>query len=239
MSPTESTDAPGTAVGPAGTQALVVHSDLRCPWARVAVHRLLAAADRRGATGTLTIDHRWFPVGEGDDPVDPAELDRELAAVAPLLPDVGWATWSDADVAFPTSTRRAAAWVQAAKAASPQASMTLDLALRDALFADARDIADDAVIEAIAADVPDLDVPLVQAELASGRPDIELDRHAEVAASGAVELSPTIVAAERSSWANPGIELDVDDHGTVQVRSDDPAVHDEILETFLTTRHYD
>lgn len=238
MPSTEPSAAPGPGTSP-GTQALVIHSDLRCPWAHVAVHRLLAAAERRGLGGELRIDHRWFPLGEEATLEDAAALDRELAAIAALEPDAGWTTWADRDATFPASTRRAAAWVQAAKAVGSDASTALDRALRRSLFAEAADIDDDAVIERVAGVVPDLDVAAVRAELASGRPDAELDRQAEVSASDAVPASPTIVAADGTSWTNPGIDFDVGDDGVPVVRHDDPGVHDQIIETFLATKQYD
>lgn len=236
--PTREPAATGPAVGPAGTQAIVVHSDLRCPWAHVAVHRLLGAAERGGIADELVVDHRWFPLDEGSPPEDPAALDRELAAIRALEPDAGWTEWSGRDVRFPTSARTAAAWVQAAKATSPQASTVLDRALRRALFAGGRDIGDESVIEDVASGVGGVDVGAVRREASSGRPDAELDRQAEVASSDAIPASPTIVVADGTMWVNPGIEFDVED-GVPQVRGDDPSVYDRILETFLAAKQYD
>jgi len=230
MSAPEPTAAPGTAVAPAGTQAIVVHSDLRCPWAHLAVHRLLAAAERRGIAGELVIDHRWFPLGDDALPADAAALDHEIAPIAERESAAGWTTWADRDVTFPRSARTAAAWVQGAKAVGPQASTALDRALRRALFAQGRPIDDEAVIEEVAASVEGVDVDAVRAEVASGRPEAELDRQAEVAASDAVPASPTIALAGGEVWVNPG----VDPEG-----GDDPGVFDEILDTFLATKQYD
>jgi len=238
MPPEETPAATGTAVGPAGTQAIVVHSDLRCPWAHVAVHRLLDAAERRGIAGELVIDHRWFPIGDDAVPDDPAALDRRLAPVAELDPGAGWTTWADRDAAFPRDSRVAAAWVQGAKAVSPQASTALDRALRVALFGEGRDIADEDVVEEVATGVPDLDVAAVRAEVASGRPDTELERQAAVSATDAVPASPTVVLAGGETWVNPGIEVELVD-GVPRVDADAPDVYDEILESFLAGKQYD
>ena len=236
--PTGEPAATGPVVGPAGTQAIAVHSDLRCPWAHVAVHRLLGTAERLGVADELVVDHRWFPLGEDATPQDPAALDRELAAIGALEPDAGWTEWSGRDVTFPTSARTAAAWVQAAKATSPQASTVLDRALRRALFAGGRDIADESVIADVASGLDGVDVDAVRREVASGRPDAELDRQAEVASSDAIPASPTIVVAGGNVWVNPGIEFDIEG-GVPQIRGDDPSVYDEIIETFLAARQYD
>jgi predicted DsbA family dithiol-disulfide isomerase len=231
-------DATSTVI-PAGTHALVVYSDLRCPWAHVAVHRLLAAAERRGVGSELFIDHRWFPLGDEALPDDAEALDRELGAIRAIEPDAGWSTWADSDHPFPTSSRRAAAWVQAAKAASPDASAALDRALRRALFAERADLTDDEVIEGIAADLASLDLDAVRAELSSERPEAELDRQREQSATDLVPASPTIVAADGTSWTNPGVDFEVGGDGTPEIEHDDPAVYDEIIETYLAQRHYD
>ena len=240
MAPSEhAPSAVDPSVAPAGTQGLAVHSDLRCPWARIAVHRLLGAAERRGIGGELVIDHRWFPLGDEAAPGDPSELDRRLAAIGPIEPDLAWATWAELDHPFPTSSRLASAWVQAAKAAGPDASAALDRALREALFADGADIADPQVLEQVAGDVAGLDLDELRAELDSGRPDAELDRHAEAAERDEIPASPTIVAADGTIWTNPGIEHGTDDDGLPRVESDDPTAYDDIVDAFIAAKHYD
>jgi predicted DsbA family dithiol-disulfide isomerase len=236
MPPTGHAPSASGAARPAGTQSLAVHSDIRCPWAHVAVHRLLDAAERRGIGGELHIDHRWFPIGDGLGD-DPEALAAELATVSELEPGAGWS--EPAGRSFPGSGRLAAEWVQAAKAVSPSASVGLDRALRRALFADGLPVDDGPTVDRIAADLLGADVVRVRAELESGRPGTELDRHAEVAAGGDVAASPTIVLADGRSWTNPGIEVEHADDGGPVVRSDDPSVHDEIVEAFLTLKHYD
>lgn len=225
------------AVAPAGSHAIVVHSDLRCPWAHVAVHRLLDAAARRGVEQELCLDHRWFPLDD-ELPADPAARDRMIAPAQALDPEAGWAGWVDDDVSPGGSARLAAAWVQAAKAQGPAASMALDRAFRQAFFADHRDLDDPDSVAAIAAAVDEVDAEAAAAEVASGRPASELDRQSEVSGSDVVPTSPTIVLADGSRWANPGIRFHLDD-GVPVVDEDDPAVHDEIIERFLALRHYD
>lgn len=225
-----------TAVAPAGSHAIVVHSDLCCPWAHVAVHRLLAAAARLGVEQELSLDHRWFPLDEAL-PEDPAAIDEHLAPMQALDPDAGWRSWVG-DGPAPTGSRVGAAWVQAAKAQSPAASVALDRALRRAFFADHRDLDDPETVAGVAATVAEVDVDAAAAEVASGRPQAELDRHAEVSRSELVPASPTFVLADGSRWTNPGVEFHVED-GVPVVDEDDPTVHDEIVERFLALRHYD
>jgi predicted DsbA family dithiol-disulfide isomerase len=244
MAPDGPTDArdPGTpgasAVAPAGTAALVVYSDPRCPWAHVAVRRLLASAERQGVETELCVDHRWFPLDDGAMPTDGEALDRKLEAIRSLEPDATWHRWTGASGSFPASSRLAAAWVQGAKRSSAAASMGLDRALREALFDDGRDISDESVVIEVAGGVDEVDVDLVGREVASGRPDEELERHAELARSELVPASPTIVLTDGSTWTNPGIEFSSDD-GVPTIDRDDPTVHDDIVEAFLALRHYD
>ncbi len=227
-----------TPAAPSGTNAVVVHSDLRCPWAHVAVHRLLSAVDREGMGSELLIDHRWFPLGDGAMPDDPADVDRKLEPLHALEPGLDWHRWADGGVDFPRGSRLAAAWVQGAKQVGPAASVALDRALRTALFVDGRDISDPAVIEEVAASVEVVDLDVVRAEVESGRPDAELDRQAELAGCEAVPVSPTVVLADGSTWANPGIESRTED-GTPVVESDDPGVYAEIVDAYRAQRHYD
>lgn len=226
-----------TAVAPAGSHAVVVHSDLRCPWAHVAVHRLLRAAEGLGVEQELGLDHRWFPL---DDPLptDAVALDRMLAPVQAVEPGAGWRSWADEDTVPAGSARLAAAWVQAAKAQSPAASMALDRAFRQALFADHRDLDDPSTVADVAAAVDEVDLEAAAAEVRSGRPDAELDRHAQVSTSDLVPTSPTFVLADGSRWTNPGIRFHMED-GAPVVEQDDRGVYEEIVERFLALRHYD
>ena len=223
---------------PSGTNAVVVHSDLRCPWAHVAVHRLLAAVEREGMGSELLLDHRWFPLGDDSMPDDPAAVDAKLEPLRRLEPGLNWHRWSDGGLAFPDDSRPAAAWVQGAKQVGPAASVALDRALRLALFADGRDISDPSVIEEVAGSVDGLDVDAVRTEVESGRPDAELDRQAEIADTDAVPVSPTVVLADGTTWANPGIESRVED-GVPVIESDDPGIWAEIIDAYRAQRHYD
>lgn len=225
-------------VAPTGTQAVVVYSDPRCPWAYVAVRRLLAAIDRRGVGSELHVDHRWFPLDDDAMPADAEALDRKLAPIHDLEPDAGWHRWTGSDRTFPASSELAEAWIQAAKRESPAASTALDLAIRTALFAHGLDISDESVLADVATGVADLTVELVRSEVSSGRPAAELERHAELAGSDLVPASPTIVLADGTTWTNPGIEFHTED-GAPVIDADDPAVHDEIVDAFLAQRHYD
>lgn len=232
-----------SAAAPAGTTAVVVYSDPRCPWAYVAVRRLLGTAEDRGLEVELTVDHRWFPLADDAMPADGEALDRKLEPILSLEPSAERHRWSGAERGFPGSSRPAAAWIQAAKRVSPAASAGLDRALREALFAEGRDISDEDVLHEVARSVPEIEVAVavdvVRSEVASGRPEEDLDRHAELAGSDLVPAGPTIVLTDGTSWTNPGIEFHTGEDGGPVIDADDPGVYGTIVDTFLALRHYD
>lgn len=235
------TSTPGASpAAPAGTTALALYSDPRCPWARIAVRRLLGTIDARGVETELTVDHRWFPLGDDAMPTEGEALDAKLEPLRALEPDAAWHRWAEGGERFPTSSDAAAAWIQAAKRVGPAACVALDLAVREALFADGRDIAAEEVLAEVAATVPAVaaDLDVLRSEVASGRPQEELARHAQLAATDLVPASPTIVLTDGTTWANPGIEFRTDD-GVPVIESDDPGAYGDIVDAFLALRHYD
>lgn len=235
------TSSPGASpAAPAGTAALALYSDPRCPWARIGVRRLLAAVDARGVGTELTIDHRWFPLADDAMPAGGEALDAKLEPLRTLEPSTDWHRWSDGASGFPSSSDAAAAWIQAAKRVGPEACVALDLAIREALFAHGRDIADEEVLAEVAATVPAVaaDLDVLRSEVASGRPQEDLARQAELAATDLVPASPTIVLTDGTTWVNPGIAFHADD-GVPVIESDDPGVHGDIVDAFLALRHYD
>lgn len=218
------------------SNAVAVYSDLRCPWAHVAVHRLLTAVEHAGLGGEIAIDHRAAPLELAGD-VDVEELVAAAELLSDAVPEALWEHRFDDAGSFPRSSLRALAHVQAAKAASPEASVALDRELRHKLWSEGRDIDDPSVIAEAVAQVPDLDPQRLADELDSGRPEAEIQRHAD-AAGDLVAASPTLVLPNGTSWTNPGIETSRGDHGPVLER-DDPTVYDEILDRFLALRTYD
>lgn len=213
---------------PRGT--VIVFSDLGCPWASLAVHRLRA---RRAALGlAVTLDHRPFPLELFNDrPTPKRVLDAEVAAIAPLEPGLGWRPWPRPDSDYPGSTLLAMEAVQAVKAQSLRLSEDLDAALRHAFYAQGRTISLFTTVLAVARSVAGLDLPELEAALRSGAARAAVfDGWAEAAevAQGSPHLflpdgtdvhNPGI----RSSWTEPG------GSGFVRIESQDPTAYDDAL----------
>ncbi len=212
-----------------------VHSDVRCPWAHVVVHRLAGAVEALGAEGEVLVDHRWFPVGARPGPDDVALRDV-LAPIAALEPGAGWEPWPDG-VAFPADGEVAAAWIHAAKAQGVERSVALDRALRRAVFVDHADVADETVVADVAGAVAGLDADALGAEVDRARTEVDVD--AEVADDdAAIEVSPTLVLADGTVAANPGLDFHLED-GIPVVDRDEPAELHDLLESAVATRRYD
>lgn len=219
------------------SNAVAIYSDIRCPWAHVAVHRLLTAVERAGLDGEIAVDHRAVPL-EKLGGCDADALVRAAGVLAEAVPEAGWDGRPEHPADVPPSSLRALAYVQAAKATSPAAAVALDRVLRRQLWVEGRDIDDPAVIEDAVAEVPELDSHHLVDELDSGRPAAEINVDTARVTSGLVAGSPTIVLPDGSSWTNPGLTVSEGDDGPV-VEHDDPTVYDEILDRLVAQRTYD
>jgi predicted DsbA family dithiol-disulfide isomerase len=134
---------------------IVMWSDIACPWATLAVHRLVAARHRLGMDGRVVVDHRAFPLEVLNGRPTPRHiLDAEIPVAGGLEPDAGWQIWRDDPHRYPVTTLLALEAVQAAKEQSLWAGEQLDHALRKALFAESRCISMRHVILGIAARSP-------------------------------------------------------------------------------------
>jgi predicted DsbA family dithiol-disulfide isomerase len=209
--------------------AITVWSDIACPWATLTVWRLHA---RRAALGLdVPIEHRAFPLELFNErPHRRVLLDAEIEVLAPLAPDAGWRPWWRDPSAYPVSTLLALEAVQAAKAQGPGASERLDLALRQALFRDARCIAlRHEVLNA--AGSAGLDVAALASALDAGTARCAVIDDWQAAADGAAKGSPHVVAHGLDA-VNPGIEQHWEGPkpgGRPVIDADDPGAIDDLL----------
>jgi predicted DsbA family dithiol-disulfide isomerase len=217
---------------------IVVVSDIGCPWAHIAVHRLVAERARRGLTVELPIDHRAFPLELVNGRPTPKELlDAEIAVCRELEPDAGWASPSE-PWSFPVTTLPALEAVQAAKAQSAELSATLDHELRTAMFRDWRCISVFPIVFEIAAEVAGLDVERLRGDVRAGegRSQIwsDLERLVPV-----VPGSPTFVLPDGSVHHNPGIEVEGLADGDPVVAEHDPGAVARLVERARLHRQAD
>lgn len=209
---------------------LTIWSDLACPWASLAVHRLWTYRERLGLIDEVDFDHRVFALEVVNAQPSPRRtFDSEIGVLAEVEPAAGWRPWQGPDSAYAVSTLLAMEAVQATKAQGFAASAALDRALRRALFAESRCITMRHVILDVARECGAVDVDALEKSLDSGtaRRDV-IDQH-RAAVDGPVDGSPHVFAAGLD-WHNPGIEMHWDKAQHVPVIDrDDSAVYDEIL----------
>jgi predicted DsbA family dithiol-disulfide isomerase len=220
---------------------VVVYSDIACPWAHIAMHRLDRAIRERGVGAEVTIDHRAFPLELINGRPTPKQiLDAEIPVCSALEPEAGWSFEPD-PWSYPVSTLPALEAVQAAKVQSPDASARLDRELRRAMFDGWRCLAVYPVVFDIAATVEGIDVDGLRDEVRSGRALADVWNQMEAALDAEVPGSPTFVLPDGSRRHNPGIEFHWEDEsgGSIVVDADDPEAIGDLVDATLTLRPAD
>ena len=211
---------------------LAVFSDIACPWAHIAVHRLHDHRKALGLVDRVALDHRAFPL----EVVNRAGtskpfLEVEIEALRDVQPTAGWQLWRGEPWTWPVTMLPALEAVQAAKAQGHQAAEALDLALREAFFGASRCISLRHVILQVAKSVPQVDVDRLRKDLDEGVARSSVMRDYE-SAGDVVRGSPHIFFADGTDAFNPGIESHWDGKpgkGTLIVDRDDETVYDELL----------
>jgi predicted DsbA family dithiol-disulfide isomerase len=216
---------------PAGT--LVVYSDIGCPWAHAAVHRLHEARARLGLADAVRFDHRAFPLElVNGRPTPKLTLDSEIPVAGGLEPDAGWQLWLGPLHEYPVSTLPALEAVQAAKDQGPAASERLDRGLRRAFFAESRCITMGHVILEVAAE-EHLDVDALGAALETGSARAAVHQQCRAADGEQVKGSPHVFAPGCHQH-NPGVQMhwegEHDGAGFPVVDADDPTAADRLLQ---------
>jgi predicted DsbA family dithiol-disulfide isomerase len=187
---------------------IVVYSDIGCPWAHVAVARLLAARSRLGLDDDVQIDHRAFPLELANERATPwSVLSAEVPVVASIEPDAQWQAWRAPPWEWPVSTLLALEAVQAAKEQSLQTSEALDRALRVALFAQSRCITMRHVVLDVARATPAVDANALETTLDEGRFRKTVLQQWRTADAAGAKGSPHLFLPDGSDAHNPGIEM--------------------------------
>lgn len=213
---------------------IVVFSDIACPWAHLAVHRLHETRARLGLEEEVSFDHRAFPLEIfNEQPTPKRILDAEVPVVGGLDPGAGWQMWQGQEHEYPISMLPALEAVQAAKEQGSGASERLDRALRRAFFAESRTITMRDVILDVAASCEGVDERALAAALDDGRArDLITEQKAE-ADAGPVKGSPHLFLPDGSDVHNPGIEMGWHgEHGKgfPIVNKDDPSIYEALLQ---------
>lgn len=81
---------------------IVIYSDMACPFAHVAIHRLFTTRRRLDLDDQVHLDHHAFPIELlNRTPGTRHGSDSEVPALGPIEPDAGWQIWQG-----PTTTTR-------------------------------------------------------------------------------------------------------------------------------------
>jgi predicted DsbA family dithiol-disulfide isomerase len=213
-----------------GTIAL--YSDLACPWAHVAVFRLLRSRNAAGLDGEVRIDHRPFLLEEVNrQPTPRRVLEAEIPVLAAAEPGAGWQVWPRSPYEWPVTTLPAAEAVQAAKQQGLHVSEKLDRALRVAFFRDGCCLSLRHEILDVAARVDVLDEQPLAAALDAGSARRALMRSFGTGRDVA-KGSPHLFLVDGAEFANPGIEMRWSgEHGRgfPRIVSDDPSIYDDVV----------
>ncbi|MDP8928122.1 MAG: DsbA family protein [Actinomycetota bacterium] len=213
---------------------IVVYSDIGCPWAHVAVARLLATRRRLGLDDQVALDHRAFPLElHNRQPTPWRVLAAEIPVVGGIAPEAGWRMWQAEPWTWPVTTLPALEAVQAAKEQGLPASERLDRALRVALFRDSLCVSLRHVVLEVAADTDGVDKSKLRDALDDGRAHRAVIEQFETSRSQQVDGSPHLFLPDGTDVANPGVEMHWEgEHGRgfPVVDSDDPGVYERILE---------
>jgi predicted DsbA family dithiol-disulfide isomerase len=213
---------------------VVVFSDLACPWAHLAVHRLHRTRRRLGLEGRVALVHRAFPLELiNGRPTPKRILEAEMPVAGGLDPAAGWQTWARPDWEWPVTTLPALEAVRAAELQSLTAAEELDVALRRAFFAESRCISMRPVILEVAAGCAHVDAGALAACLDEGRARRAVMEDLEVARGDRVEGSPHLFLADGTAVFNPGVRVRWEgEHGRgfPVVEADDPGVYDDLLQ---------
>ncbi len=213
------------------TNTIVVFADLLDPFAHVAVHRLWTARAEAGLDDVVHFEHHAFPLELFNGPGTRIGSDSEIPAVGALEPDAGWQLWNAPDWHYPNTVLLAFEAVHAAREQSPQASESLDRALRRAFWADSRSIGHLDVILEVAHDCG-VDVGTLRDALATGRFRHRVFADYETARGDVVTMSPQLFLPDGTTHTNPGITVHWHGEwakGFPVVDADDPTVYATIL----------
>jgi predicted DsbA family dithiol-disulfide isomerase len=215
-------------------RAVVVFSDIACPWATVVVLRLRGARAALGLTGELPLVHLAHPLElVHDHPLARRIIDAEVPVCASATPDFGWSLWQGRLDEYPVSSLLAIEAVQAARRQSEAAAEELDVELRAALFVRSRCITLRHEVLAAARRCPTVDLDRLEHDLDRGVARAAVSRQSRAARAGAAACSGYVVLPDGRGWCNPGVTTSWIGPplpaGTPRLERDDPSVYLDLV----------
>jgi predicted DsbA family dithiol-disulfide isomerase len=218
--------------------ALVVFSDVACPWGTVVMLRLHEARAALGLQHQVPIVHLAHPLELlNDHPLARRIIDAEIPLCASMTPQFGWSLWQGRLDEYPVTSLLAAQAVQAARRQSELAAAELDLALRRAFFVQSRCISVRNEIRAAAGSCERVDLPQLLDDLEDGEVYEAVLRQAAAAKAGAASCSGYVVLPDGSGVCNPGVRTQWRGRlpgGTPVLLADEPDVYRQLVEAAVT-----
>jgi len=214
--------------------AVVVFSDVACPWGTVVILRLHEARAALGLQDQVPIVHLAHPMELLNDRLLPRRIiDAEIPLCASVTPQFGWSLWQGRLDEYPVTSLLAAQAVQAARRQSELAAEELDLALRRAFFVQSRCISVRSEIRAAAGSCEHVDVPQLLDDLDDGEVYEAVLRQSATAMAGAASCSGYVVLPDGSGVCNPGVRTEWHGRlpgGTPVLVADEPDVYRQLVE---------
>lgn len=214
--------------------AVVVFSDVACPWATVVILRLHEARAALGLQDQVPIIHLAHPLELlHDHPLPRRIIDAEIPVCASVTPRFGWSLWQGRLDEYPVTSLLAAQAVQAARRQSEPAAVELDLALRRAFFVQSRCISVRNEVRAAAASCALVDVAQLLDDLDDGEVYEAVLRQSAAARAGAATCSGYVVLPDGSGVCNPGVRTEWRGRlpaGTPVLVADEPDVYRQLVE---------
>ncbi|TDU88109.1 putative DsbA family dithiol-disulfide isomerase [Kribbella voronezhensis] len=212
-------------------RTIQVWSDLLCPFAHVAIHRLWETRAKLGLEEVVGFDHHVFPLELFDGPHPRRGTDTEAVGLGQIAPEAGFRVWAQADDLYPHTVLLAAEAVLAAKAQSLRASELLDRALRVGFWLESKSISHRGAILEIASGL-DLDRARLTEDLDNGTYRRAVMDDFAISQGEEVKGSPHLFLADGSSEHNPGITVHWEGPwaaGYPVVDSDQPEIFEDLL----------
>ena len=218
---------------PVAPGTIVIFSDLTCPFAHVAIHRLFTVRTRLGLDDHVRLDHHAFPIELlNSSPGTRHGSDSEIPVLGSLEPDAGWQLWQGPDYHYPSTVLLAFEAVQVVKTQSLEVSERFDRAVRHAFWADSRPIQTHHELLAIAREVDGIDVAALDEALRSGSHRRAIFDDLATVQSGAVRMSPHLFLSDGSDITNPGLDVRWQGEwakGFPVIERDDPSIYEDLL----------
>jgi predicted DsbA family dithiol-disulfide isomerase len=191
----------------AASGTIQIWSDLLCPFAHVAIHRLVVARARLELVDQVKLDHHTFPLELFNGPHSRPGTDSEAVGLGMIEPEAGFRLWTAADWLYPNTVLLANEAVAAAKARGLGPAEDLDRALRRAFWVESRAIGHRNVILEVAAETGTVDVDALTEALDSGRHRADVMTDYAIARTDDVNGSPHLFAPDGTDLHNPGITV--------------------------------